>query len=716
MNRMKKLWAVLLLLVASGQVFADEGMWVLKELNKQNLERMKELGFTPSYEQLYSETDPCVANAVVIFGGGCSGITVSNEGLIFTNHHCGFGSIQQLSSVEHDYLKDGFVSQSKEEELPVPGLTVRYLRETVDVSDRINSQIASIKEEHLRLAAADSIGQAMADSVGNTEFQAADVVPFYNNNKYFLIVYDVFNDVRMVFAPPSSVGKFGGDTDNWMWPRHTGDFSVFRVYADANGNPAPYSDKNVPLRPKRWFKISLKGVQENDYAMMMGFPGRTNKYYTSWEVAERRDIDNTIRIHIRDLRQKVMLDEMLKDPAVRIQYASKYAGSTNAYKNAIGSNWAIKKRNFEQMKKEEQDKLIAWSNKMCEPSYPDALMAIEQIVSDRKDLRFRSWMLDEAILRGIEFTSVPTQMDMVIEALKGKDKKARQEQLLLLERAYHGFANSNYSADVDKKIAKVMLKEYRSQVDPKAQPTYFELIDKKFKGNTDRFIDYLFEKSIFGSEDNFNKFLSRPSVKALENDPMILFAKSVRAEEVNLKNALKEFEDGYAMAHRSYVKGLLAMYGDRANFPDANFTLRLTYGQVKGYSPRDCDYYGHQTTLDGVMEKEDSTNWEFVVPTHLKELYAAKDFGRYKTSDGKMPVAFSTTTHSTGGNSGSPVMNADGELIGINFDRNWEGVGGDIQYLPDYQRSIIVDIRYVLFIMDKYAGAGYLLDEMEIEE
>ena len=716
MNRMKKLWAVLLLLVASGQVFADEGMWVLKELNKQNLERMKELGFTPSYEQLYSETDPCVANAVVIFGGGCSGITVSNEGLIFTNHHCGFGSIQQLSSVEHDYLKDGFVSQSKEEELPVPGLTVRYLRETVDVSDRINSQIASIKEEHLRLAAADSIGQAMADSVGNTEFQAADVVPFYNNNKYFLIVYDVFNDVRMVFAPPSSVGKFGGDTDNWMWPRHTGDFSVFRVYADANGNPAPYSDKNVPLRPKRWFKISLKGVQENDYAMMVGFPGRTNKYYTSWEVAERRDIDNTIRIHIRDLRQKVMLDEMLKDPAVRIQYASKYAGSTNAYKNAIGSNWAIKKRNFEQMKKEEQDKLIAWSNKMCEPSYPDALMAIEQIVSDRKDLRFRSWMLDEAILRGIEFTSVPTQMDMVIEALKGKDKKARQEQLRLLERAYHGFANSNYSADVDKKIAKVMLKEYRSQVDPKAQPTYFELIDKKFKGNTDRFIDYLFEKSIFGSEDNFNKFLSRPSVKALENDPMILFAKSVRAEEANLKNALKEFEDGYAMAHRSYVKGLLAMYGDRANFPDANFTLRLTYGQVKGYSPRDCDYYGHQTTLDGVMEKEDSTNWEFVVPTRLKELYAAKDFGRYKTSDGKMPVAFSTTTHSTGGNSGSPVMNADGELIGINFDRNWEGVGGDIQYLPDYQRSIIVDIRYVLFIMDKYAGAGYLLDEMEIEE
>ena len=286
MNRMKKLWAVLLLLVASGQVFADEGMWVLKELNKQNLERMKELGFTPSYEQLYSETDPCVANAVVIFGGGCSGITVSNEGLIFTNHHCGFGSIQQLSSVEHDYLKDGFVSQSKEEELPVPGLTVRYLRETVDVSDRINSQIASIKEEHLRLAAADSIGQAMADSVGNTEFQAADVVPFYNNNKYFLIVYDVFNDVRMVFAPPSSVGKFGGDTDNWMWPRHTGDFSVFRVYSDRDGQPAEYSKDNVP------------------YAAYM--PEPTTSRLPTARIISHTSLNTWLKCHCKVIRTRIM--------------------------------------------------------------------------------------------------------------------------------------------------------------------------------------------------------------------------------------------------------------------------------------------------------------------------------------------------------------------------------------------------------------------------
>ena len=332
MNRMKKLWAVLLLLVASGQVFADEGMWVLKELNKQNLERMKELGFTPSYEQLYSETDPCVANAVVIFGGGCSGITVSNEGLIFTNHHCGFGSIQQLSSVEHDYLKDGFVSQSKEEELPVPGLTVRYLRETVDVSDRINSQIASIKEEHLRLAAADSIGQAMADSVGNTEFQAADVVPFYNNNKYFLIVYDVFNDVRMVFAPPSSVGKFGGDTDNWMWPRHTGDFSVFRVYAGADNKPAAYSKDNKPYQPKYVAEVSLQGYQDKDYAMTIGFPGSTDRYLCSWGVQQRIEDSNKPRIEVRGIKQAIWKDAMLKSDEVRIKYASKYAGSSTTGK------------------------------------------------------------------------------------------------------------------------------------------------------------------------------------------------------------------------------------------------------------------------------------------------------------------------------------------------------------------------------------------------
>ncbi|WP_301038111.1 S46 family peptidase [Parabacteroides goldsteinii] len=719
---MKKILLSVLAAALSLPAVADEGMWLLPLLQQQKFPEMQALGLKLQDYDIYSPDSASLKDAVVIFGGGCTGEIVSPDGLLLTNHHCGYGQIQQHSTLEHDYLTDGFWATTREQELPNPGLTVTFIDKIEDVTDYVKKELEKdtdpqsmnfLSPKYLNGLAKAKVGEKFLQDNPGTE---VEIKAFYGGNVYYMFTKKIYSDIRLVGAPPSSVGKFGADTDNWMWPRHTGDFSVFRVYADANGNPAEYSESNVPLRPKRWFKISVKGVEEDDYAMMMGFPGRTNKYYTSWEVAERRDIDNTVRINIRNLRQEVMLDEMLKDPSVRIQYASKYAGSTNAYKNAIGSNWAIKKRNFEQVKKEEQDRLIAWAQKNNESSYPEALLTLEQIVSDRKDLRFRSWMLDEAILRGIEFTKVPTEVQSVSDALKGKDRNEQQKQIRLLDMAYHRFADKDYAPEVDKKIAKVMLKEYRRLVPAKSQPAYFSLIDKKFKGDVDRFVDYLFDKSIYGSEENFDKFKTRPSVKALEQDPMILFAKSVQEENANLNAALADFDSGYALAHKEYVKGLLAMYQDKANFPDANFSLRLTYGQVKGYRPKDAVYYNCQTTLDGVMEKEDSTNWEFVVPSRLKALYEAKDFGRYQMPDGRMPVAFSATTHTTGGNSGSPVLNANGELIGINFDRNWEGVGGDIQYLPDYQRSIIVDIRYVLFLIDKYAGAGYLLEEMDLVE
>lgn len=717
---MKKILLSVLAAALSLPAVADEGMWLLPLLQQQKFPEMQALGLKLQDYDIYSPDSASLKDAVVIFGGGCTGEIVSPDGLLLTNHHCGYGQIQQHSTLEHDYLTDGFWATTREQELPNPGLTVTFIDKIEDVTDYVKKELEKdtdpqsmnfLSPKYLNGLAKAKVGEKFLQDNPGTE---VEIKAFYGGNVYYMFTKKIYSDIRLVGAPPSSVGKFGADTDNWMWPRHTGDFSVFRVYADANGNPAEYSESNVPLRPKRWFKISVKGVEEDDYAMMMGFPGRTNKYYTSWEVAERRDIDNTVRINIRNLRQEVMLDEMLKDPSVRIQYASKYAGSTNAYKNAIGSNWAIKKRNFEQVKKEEQDRLIAWAQKNNESSYPEALLTLEQIVSDRKDLRFRSWMLDEAILRGIEFTKVPTEVQSVSDALKGKDRNEQQKQIRLLDMAYHRFADKDYAPEVDKKIAKVMLKEYRRLVPAKSQPAYFSLIDKKFKGDVDRFVDYLFDKSIYGSEENFDKFKTRPSVKALEQDPMILFAKSVQEEKANLNAALADFDSGYALAHKEYVKGLLAMYQDKANFPDANFSLRLTYGQVKGYRPKDAVYYNCQTTLDGVMEKEDSTNWEFVVPSRLKALYEAKDFGRYQMPDGRMPVAFSATTHTTGGNSGSPVLNANGELIGINFDRNWEGVGGDIQYLPDYQRSIIVDIRYVLFLIDKYAGAGYQIGRAHV--
>ncbi|MBC8616334.1 S46 family peptidase [Parabacteroides faecis] len=719
---MKKILLSVLAAALSLPAIADEGMWLLPLLKQQKFPEMQALGLKLQDYDIYSPDSASLKDAVVIFGGGCTGEIVSPDGLLLTNHHCGYGQIQQHSTLEHDYLTDGFWAVSRDQELPNPGLTVTFIDKIEDVTDYVKAELTKdtdpnsmnfLSPKYLNGLAKTRVGEKFLQDNPGTD---VEIKAFYGGNVYYMFTKKIYSDIRLVGAPPSSVGKFGADTDNWMWPRHTGDFSVFRVYADVNGNPAEYSESNVPLRPKRWFKISIKGVEEDDYAMMMGFPGRTNKYYTSWEVAERRDIDNTVRINIRNLRQEVMLDEMLKDPSVRIQYASKYAGSTNAYKNAIGSNWAIKKRNFEQVKKEEQDLLIAWAQKNNETTYPEALSTLEQIVSDRKDLRFRSWMLDEAILRGIEFTKVPAEVQSVCNVLKGKDRNEQQKQIRLLDMSYHRFADKDYSPEVDRKIAKVMLKEYRRLIPAKSQPAYFALIDKKFKGDVDRFVDYLFEKSIYGSEENFEKFKTRPSVKTLEEDPMILFAKSVQEEKANLNAALADFDTGYALAHREYVKGLLAMYQDKANFPDANFSLRLTYGQVKGYRPKDAVYYNCQTTLDGVMEKEDSTNWEFVVPGRLKALYEAKDFGRYQLADGRMPVAFSATTHTTGGNSGSPVLNANGELIGINFDRNWEGVGGDIQYLPDYQRSIIVDIRYVLFLIDKYAGASYLLKEMELVE
>lgn len=719
---MKKILLLLAITTLSLPVVADEGMWLLPLLRQQKLEEMKKLGLQVEDYDIYNPDSSSLKDAVVIFGSGCTGEFVSDQGLLLTNHHCGYSQIQQHSSLENDYLTNGFWASSKEKELPNPGLTVTLIDKIDDVTEYVTKALEAdpdpngmnyLSPSYLNKLAEKKVGgKFLQDNPGT----GVEIKPFYGGNKYYMFTTKKYSDVRLVGAPPSSIGKFGADTDNWMWPRHTGDFSVFRVYADASGNPSEYKPSNVPLKPKKWLKISLNGVKENDFAMILGFPGRTNKFYTSWEVAERRDIDNSVRIKIRDIRQKVMLEEMMRDPQVRIQYASKYASSTNAHKNAIGSNWAINKRNFEKVKLDVQDKLTAWSKQNNKPEYIEAMQALKQIVTDRKDLRFRSWMLDEALIRGIEFTGIPTEVDPIIDALKKKDQKAIKEQLTLLNMAYKRFNNKDYSAAVDKKIAKALLKSYAAEIPLIMQPACLIDCEKKFEGNTDMFIDYLFAESIFGSDRNFNRFMNNPTVKALEADPMIKFAKSVKAEKIALKAALDGFDDSYAAAHKTFVKGIMEMQGEKNLFPDANSTLRLAYGQVRGYNARDAVNYGYRTTLEGVMEKEDPTNWEFVVPDKLKQLYEAKNYAPYGSPEEGMPVAFTANTHTTGGNSGSPVLNGQGELIGLNFDRNWEGVGGDIQYLPEYQRSIIVDIRYVLFLIDKYGDAGYLIDEMDLHK
>ena len=721
---MKKLLFTLLISIISSVAYADEGMWLLHLLKQQKLAEMHSLGLKLQDADIYNPKGSSLKDAVVQFGRGCTGEVVSSQGLVLTNHHCGYGQIQSHSTLDNNYLEDGFWASSHSEELPNPGLTVTFIEKIEDVTDFVKKCLEEDKEKdtdgvfflspsYLNNLARDLVGVEYLKK--NKGFDV-EIKPFYDGNQYYMFIKKIYSDIRLVGTPPSSIGKFGADTDNWTWPRHTGDFSLFRIYADKEGNPAEYSEDNIPLRSKRWLTISTKGVEENDFAMLLGFPGTTNKFYTSWEVKERRDIDNEVRIHMRDVRQRAMLEEMLNDPQVNIQYASKYSGSTNAYKNAIGTSWAIGMRDFEALKKEQQERLLEWAIENNKPEYIEALRTIEDIVEERADLRYRSWMLDEGILRGIEFSAIPLNtVDSLTIALSDNNSLSKDRYMFQLMADYRKFADKDYNSAVDSKIAKVMLEEYLEFVPHENIPDALRAIDNDFEGDVAAYVDYLIDNSIFGSEENMNDFISgNHTVDELNNDPMINFAQSVKKESLQLREALSTYDNKFDQTRKVYVQGMLEMDGPYTYFPDANLTLRLSYGQVKGYEARDCVQYGYQTTMDGIMEKEDPDNWEFVVPDTLKELYQAKDFGPYQLANGQMPVNFAASTHTTGGNSGSPVMNGDGELIGINFDRNWEGVGGDIQFLPDYQRSIIVDIRYVLFIIDKYAGATHLIEEMEL--
>lgn len=720
---MKKTFLGLLLVLSTLPARSDEGMWMLHLLKQQKYADMKKMGLKLNDYDIYNPDGTSIKDAVVQFGGGCTGEVVSSQGLVLTNHHCGYEQIQSHSSLEHNYLENGFWAMTKAEELPNPGLTVTFIDKieevTVYVKECLERDKAQDKEgilflspSYLKRIATERVG---SDFLKNHPGTDVEIKPFFDGNQYFLFIKKIYSDIRLVAAPPSSIGKFGADTDNWMWPRHTGDFSIFRIYADRKGNPAIYSPDNVPLKPKRWLSISSKGIRENDFAMILGFPGTTNKFYTSWEVVERRDIDNAVRIDMRRVRQDAMLKEMLADPQVKIQYASKYSGSTNAYKSALGSNWAIDRRNFAAVRKQEQERVAEWAKQNDRPSCIAALDTIRNIILQRSDLRFRDRMLNEGIMRAIEFASLPTRnADSLILALRGKDKSKTDKFGKLLLNDFRNFADKNYSRTVDKKVAKAMIAEYIRRVPKDKQPDAFIDLHTKFDSDASRFVDFIFDESIFGSETRMTQFMNNPSDEKLSKDPMLNFARSTRLEQAQLAKKQKAFENAFRIARRDYLNAILKMDGSIVHAPDANLTLRLAYGQMKGYEPRDAVYNFPQTTLEGIMEKEDPDNWEFVVPEKLKELYRKRDFGPYALPGGKMPVAFIASTHTTGGNSGSPVMNAEGELIGINFDRNWEGVGGDICYLPDYQRSIIVDIRYVLFIIDKFAGAGHLIDEMDI--
>ena len=701
---------------------ADEGMWMLTDLQKQNEVAMTELGLLIPTNQIYNPDGIALKDAVVHFGGGCTGEVISAEGLVLTNHHCGYGAIQQHSSVEHDYLTDGFWAMSREEELPCKGLTVTYIDRILDVTEYVNEQLKTdddpngtnyLSPKYLKTVA-DRF--AKSEGIALTPGRKLELKAFYGGNRYYLFVKTTYSDIRMVGAPPSSIGKFGADTDNWMWPRHTCDFSVFRIYADANGEPAEYNENNVPLKAKKHLAISLKGINEGDYAMIMGFPGSTNRYLTQSEVKQRMHSTNEPRIRIRGVRQDVLKKEMAASDKVRIQYASKYAGSSNYWKNSIGMNKAIIDNKVLETKAEQEAKFAAFAKAKGNTDYEKVVSEIDAAIEKSNPILYNYTCFREVFQGGIEFGTPYLILDKLKDAIKNKDKEAINKNIETLKKVYADIHNKDYDHEVDRKVAKALLPLYAEMVPANALPAFYTTIQKDFKGNYDAYVDHCYDNSIFSNEANFNKFIKKPTVKAIEKDPMTAYVRAKYDLMDKLGNELAESMKGMDLLHKTYVRGLCEMYSPEPKAPDANFTIRLTYGNVKSYNPKDGVHYKYYTTLKGVMEKEDPTNPEFVVPAKLKELYETKDFGRYALPNGDMPACFLTTNDITGGNSGSPVINGNGELIGAAFDGNWESLSGDINFDNNLQRCIAVDIRYVLFIIDKLGGCKHLIDEMTIVE
>ena len=708
---MRRLLPLLLLLIAVSSVRADEGMWLLNELNKQNIERMKELGFNLPYDSLHSEDQASISQAVVIFGGGCTGIAVSEEGLIFTNHHCGFGSIQSLSSVEHDYLKDGFVSQTKEQELPVPGLSVKFLKKTVNVTDRIMAVIDTMSNEVARIQAADSISKVLCDSVGNDDMQYAEVFPYYNNNVYYLQVYDVFNDVRLVFTPPSSVGKFGGDTDNWMWPRHTGDFSVFRVYASADNKSAEYAAANKPYKPRYVPEVSLQGYQDKDYAMTIGYPGSTDRYLSSWGVQQRIENSNKPRIEVRGIKQDIWKQGMLASDEVRIKYASKYQGSSNYWKNSIGMNRGLANLNVIERKQEQEKEFAAWVAQSPERKavYGDVLSLLEKGYTTTNEYRQIATYLGEAFAGGAEIVKL-TRMVQSVDV----HNSTPEEIDLILESQIKPFFK-DYDAALDQQVLASMMEVVKKRVPSKYLPDIYPSIDKKYKGNYAKYAADLFKKTSLTSYDKIAEALKNPArYEKLKNDPSYKLSLSVLISLFEMQQFMGESQFDIAKGERLYFAGLKEMNPNQALSSDANFTMRVSYGSIGGYRPYDAALYDYYTTTQGVFEKENPESDEFWVQPEIISLLKSKDFGQYGNGKGDMNLCFLSNNDITGGNSGSPVFDKNARLIGLAFDGNWEAMSGDIAFEPALQRTISVDIRYVLFMIDKWGKCPRLINELKL--
>lgn len=706
---MRKLYLLLAIFCLSFMAKADEGMWLLKELSSESIARMQELGFTFPINSLYSDDNPSLKDAVVIFGGGCTGVAVSEQGLIFTNHHCGFGAIQKLSAVEHDYLRDGFAANNMEEELYADGLTIAFLRSMEDVTDKILPHIPPVLSEIQMELAIDSLSNELIKEYEYDPFTSARVVPFYSRNKYYVVLYDVFRDVRLSATPPQSVGKFGGDTDNWMWPRHTGDFSVFRVYADKDNNPANYSESNVPYKPKYIVPVSLAGVKDGDYAMTVGYPGSTQRYLSSWGINQRVESENAPRVEVRGVKQDIWWDAMTQNDTIRIKYANKYAGSSNYWKNSMGMNEAISNLGVIKEKEKVEARLSDWINKNNEAKekYGNTLTMLEEAYTQSNDLAKYTTYFLETFNNGIELIRFAKTILQFDTDGTEEDKKA-----FINERLIESY--KNYEPELDKKVLPKLLSLYAERVPEEFHPDIYNKINDEFYGDYEKYAAWLFENTQFTSLEELLLLLQAADTQILTKDPAMELALSSTDMGYELSGLMMPYYENILRSEREFMAALIEMDSHKTFYPDANFTQRLSYGTVKGYKPRDGVWYDYFTTSNGVLEKQKPGDPEFNVQDYILDEIRSADFGQYADENGVLRVNFLSTNDITGGNSGSPVINSKGELIGLAFDGNWESLSGDILFEPEMQRMISVDIVYTIYMLDKVMNASHLLEELNL--
>jgi hypothetical protein len=706
-------------------VKADEGMWLPMFIKRLNEVDMQAAGLQLTAEELYSINQSSLKDAIVVFGGYCTGEVISSEGLLLTNHHCAYTSIQSHSSVENDYLTDGFWAMNRSDELPNPELYVDFLIRMEDVTDRVLKEVSEDLSEADRNKAIQEAIKTIKEEVGEENDYIVQVKSFYEGNEFYLFLYERFNDIRLVGAPPSSLGKYGGDTDNWMWPRHTGDFTMLRIYSAPDGTPAAYAEENVPLTKELREKnnafyhhlpISLEGVSNNDFTMVWGYPGSTDRYLTSWGVRQLLDIKAPTIVDIRDLKLEIMNKHMNADPKVRIQYASKHARTANYWKYFIGQSKGLKRLGVYEKKQDIEQDFQAFANasKANQSKYAEALELVEEAYNETNETEKGATFLAEVGIRGTDAVLFTYRAHRMIT--KWMDTEDAEEKSLVLEEL-KSFAEDhfkNYNAALDEEQFARLYGKYQAEVNPAQHPSFFAFVDKKFKGSFEKYAAKMYAKSYFTDAERFNAFMAAPNAKKLAKDLAYVASSSVFQSYFGLSSLNAEANENMNKGNRLFIEGLRKMNPEKTYYPNANFSMRTTYGTVGDYVPADAVHYDFETTLDGVMEKFVPGDHEFDIPQKLIDLHETKDYGPYADENGDLIVNFIHNTDITGGNSGSPVINGKGHLIGTAFDGNWEAMSGDIAFESELQRTISCDIRYVLFIVDKYAGATHLIEEMDL--